>query len=90
MNNPDTDNTGYTMHRTKVRENRRAIKYGQFRHKQHWVHNTHKCKLLYSVCICITSGDTINMMELDILRGFCVLRPELKSAKSPCLLRSMI
>jgi hypothetical protein len=40
MNNPDTDNTGYTMHRTKVRENRRAIKYGQSRHQQNWVHNT--------------------------------------------------
>ena len=24
MNNPDTDNTGYTIHITKVRENRRG------------------------------------------------------------------
>ena len=24
MDNPDTDNTGYTIHRTKVRENRRG------------------------------------------------------------------
>jgi hypothetical protein len=68
MNNPDTDNTGYTIHKTKVRENRRgnqvwtiqtpttlgiqyteqrlaktegAIKNEQYRHRQHWVHNTH-------------------------------------------------
>jgi hypothetical protein len=40
MDNPDTDNTGYTIHRTKVRENRRTIKYGQSRHRQHWVDNT--------------------------------------------------
>ena len=24
MNNPDSDNTGYTMHRAKVKENRRG------------------------------------------------------------------
>ena len=24
MNNPDTNNTGYTIHKTKVRENRRG------------------------------------------------------------------
>jgi hypothetical protein len=40
MNNPDTDNTGHKIHRTKVRENRRAIKYGQSRNRQHWVHST--------------------------------------------------
>jgi hypothetical protein len=40
MDNPDTDNTGYTIHRTKVRENRRTIKYGQSINRQHWVHNT--------------------------------------------------
>ena len=66
MNNPDTNNTGYTIDITKVRENRRgnqertiqtpttlgtqyteqrlekteeAIKYGQSRHRQHWVYN---------------------------------------------------
>jgi len=33
MNNPDIDNTGYALHRTKVRENRRSIKYGQSRHQ---------------------------------------------------------
>jgi hypothetical protein len=68
MNNPDSDNTGYTIHRTKVRENRRgnqvwtiqkpttldvqyteqrfaksegAIKNEQYRHRKHWVRNTH-------------------------------------------------
>ena len=68
MNNPDTDNAGYTIHRTKVRENQRgnqiwtiqtpttlgiqyteqrlaksegAFKKEQYRHRQHWVHNTH-------------------------------------------------
>ena len=35
MDNPDTDNTVYTTHRTKVRENRRAIKHGQTQRTKH-------------------------------------------------------
>jgi hypothetical protein len=42
MNNPDSDNTGYTIHRTKDRENltEGAINNEQSSHRQHWVHNT--------------------------------------------------
>jgi hypothetical protein len=40
MDNPDTNNTGYTMHRTKVRENLWAIKYGESRHHKNRVHDT--------------------------------------------------
>ena len=54
MDNPDTDNIGYTRHRTKVRENQRDNQEWTIqRHWQHWVHkkqdedkqnNTHNTK----------------------------------------------
>ena len=40
MDNPDTDNTGYTIHITKGAKTEGAIKYEQSRHQQQWVHNT--------------------------------------------------
>jgi hypothetical protein len=40
MDNPDTINTGYTMHRTKVRENLTEIKYGESRHHKNRVRET--------------------------------------------------
>ena len=40
MDNPDTDNTGYSMHTSMIRENLRAIKNGESRHHKNRVHDT--------------------------------------------------
>jgi len=41
MNKTDIDNTGYTIQRTTLEKTEGAIKYGQSRHRQHRVYNTH-------------------------------------------------